>query len=83
MCVAVYGAMAGNLALLMMSIGGLYVGGGIVPKICEKLKDGAFMRAFSDKGRPSSLLASVPVHVILDDKTALLGAARGALDVSG
>ena len=77
----VYGAMAGNLALLMLSIGGLYVGGGIAPKICEKLKDGTFMRAFSDKGRLSSLLASVPVHIIIDDKTALFGAARGALDV--
>ena len=83
MFVAVYGAMAGNLALIMMSIGGLYVGGGIAPKICEKLRDGVFMRAFSDKGRLSALLASIPVHIILDDKTALFGAARGALDVSG
>lgn len=82
MFVAVYGAMAGNIALLMMSIGGLYVGGGIAPKILEKLKDGTFMQAFSDKGRLSALLATVPVHIILDDKTALFGAARGALDVS-
>jgi glucokinase len=81
--VAAYGAMAGNLALLMMSIGGLYVGGGIAPKICEKLEDGTFMRAFSDKGRFSSLVASVPVHIILDDKTALFGAARAALYVCG
>lgn len=83
MFVAAYGAMAGNLALLMMSIGGLYVGGGIAPKICEKLEDGTFMRAFSDKGRFSSLVASVPVHIILDDKTALFGAARAALYVCG
>lgn len=82
MFVSIYGAMAGNLALMMMSMGGLYVGGGIAPKILEKLKDGTFMRAFSNKGRFSSLLASVPVYVILDDKTALFGAARGALDVS-
>ncbi len=81
--VAAYGAMAGNLALLMLSIGGLYVGGGIAPKICEKLEDGTFMRAFSDKGRFSSLVASVPVHIILDDKTALFGAARAALYVCG
>jgi len=81
--VAAYGAMAGNLALLMMSIGGLYVGGGIAPKICEKLEDGTFMRAFSDKGRFSSLVASVPVHIILEDKTALFGAARAALFVGG
>ena len=82
MFVSIYGAMAGNLALLMMSMGGLYVGGGIAPKILEKLKDGTFMRAFSCKGRFSSLLAGFPVYVILDDKTALFGAARGALDPS-
>lgn len=72
----IYGAMAGNVALVMKSLGGLYVGGGIAPKIIEKLKDGTFMRAFKDKGRMSSLVASIPVHVILDDKTALYGAAR-------
>jgi glucokinase len=77
--VEIYGAMAGNLALIMKSSGGLYVGGGIAPKIIEKLKDGAFMRAFVDKGRMSALAESIPVHVILDDKTALYGAARCAL----
>ena len=76
--VEIYGAMAGNLALLLKSIGGLYIGGGIAPKIIEKLKDGRFMRTFKNKGRMSSLVASVPVHVILDDKTALYGAARCA-----
>ena len=74
--VEIYGAMAGNLALLLKSVGGLYIGGGIAPKIIAKLKDGTFMRAFKDKGRMSSLIASIPVHVILDDKTALYGAAR-------
>ncbi|MGI9166856.1 MAG: glucokinase [Pyrinomonadaceae bacterium] len=81
MFVAVYGAMAGNLALLMMAGGGLYVGGGIAPKILEKLKDGTFMKAFTDKGRLSTLVASIPVHIILDDKTALFGAASAAVDV--
>ena len=81
MFVAVYGAMSGNLALLMMSAGGLYVGGGIAPKIREKLKDGTFMTAFTDKGRLSSLVAAIPVHIILDDKTALFGAASAAVDV--
>ena len=76
--VEVYGAMAGNLALVMKSLGGVYIGGGIAPKIIAKLKDGTFMRAFKDKGRMSSLVASIPVHVILDDKTALYGAARCA-----
>ena len=80
--VAVYGAMAGNLALLMMAGGGLYVGGGIAPKIREKMIDGTFMKAFTDKGRLSSLVAAVPVHIILDDKTAVFGAANAAVDVN-
>ena len=79
---AVYGAMAGNLALLMMAGGGLYVGGGIAPKIREKLKDGTFMKAFTDKGRLSSLVAATPVHIILEDKTAVFGAANAAVDVN-
>jgi glucokinase len=74
----IYGAMAGNLALIFKSVGGLYIGGGIAPKLIDKLKDGTFMRAFQDKGRMSSLVGSIPVHVILDDKTALYGAARCA-----
>jgi len=78
--VSAYGAMAGNLALVMLANGGLYVGGGIAPKIREKLKDGTFMRAFTRKGRLSSLVSTIPVHVILEDKTALFGAARAALD---
>jgi glucokinase len=76
--VDVYGAAAGNLALLLKPVGGLYVGGGIAPKILDKLRDGAFMRAYSDKGRMSALAASFPVRIILDDKTALYGAARRA-----
>jgi glucokinase len=77
--VEVYGAMAGNLALLLKSVGGLYVGGGIAPKIMPKLTDGTFMRNYGDKGRMSGLVSSIPVRVILDDKTALYGAARRAL----
>ena len=79
MFVEIYGAMAGNLALLLKATGGLYVGGGIAPKILEKLKDGAFMQHYTDKGRMSALVKSIPVRVILDDKTALYGAARHAL----
>jgi len=78
MFTAIYGATAGNLALTLKSIGGIYIGGGIAPKIIEKLKDGTFMGAFLDKGRFSSLLATIPVRVIMNDKTALLGAARVA-----
>jgi glucokinase len=79
MFVELYGAMAGNLALILKPLGGLYVGGGIAPKIIEKLKDGTFMRNYGDKGRMSSLVNSIPVRVILDDKTALYGAAHCAL----
>lgn len=79
MFVSAYGAMAGNLALLMMATGGLYVGGGIAPKLRQKLTDGTFMKAFTDKGRFSAVMASIPVHIILEDKTALFGAARAAL----
>jgi glucokinase len=77
--VEVYGAMAGNLALLLKSVGGLYIGGGIAPKIMPKLTEGTFMRNYGDKGRMSGLVNSIPVRVILDDKTALYGAARCAL----
>ena len=77
--VEVYGAMAGNLALLLKAVGGLYVGGGIAPKIMPKLTDGTFMRNYGDKGRMSDLVNSIPVRIILDDKTALYGAARYAL----
>lgn len=77
--VSVYGAAAGNLALTFVATGGLYVGGGIAPKIVNKLKDGTFMQAFTDKGRLTALASKMPVRVILDDKTALYGAARYAL----
>jgi glucokinase len=78
MFVSAYGAEAGNLALKVLSVGGLYVGGGIAPRILEKLKDGAFMKAFTDKGRLSQLLVNTPVRVILESKTALIGAAAYA-----
>jgi glucokinase len=79
MFVEIYGAMAGNLALLLKSAGGLYVGGGIAPKIMAKMTDGTFMRHYADKGRMSGLVTSIPVRVILDDKAPLYGAARRAL----
>jgi glucokinase len=80
--VEIYGAAAGNLALTFKSVGGLYIGGGVAPKIIEKLKDGKFMAAFQAKGRLSSLVSSMPVHVVLDDKAALYGAARCAYNNS-
>ncbi|HET6207069.1 MAG TPA: glucokinase [Terracidiphilus sp.] len=78
MLVSAYGAEAGNLALKVMSVGGLYVGGGIGPRIIEKLKDGTFMKAFTDKGRLSQLLINMPVRVILESRAAVLGAAAYA-----
>jgi glucokinase len=78
MYVSAYGAEAGNLALKILSVGGLYLGGGIAPRILEKLKDGTFMRSFTDKGRLSQLLINMPVRVILESRAALLGAAAYA-----
>lgn len=72
--IAVYGAFAGNLALAMLAHGGIYVGGGIAPRIAAKLQEGAFMRAFTSKGRFSDLLASIPVHVIMNPDVGLKGA---------
>jgi glucokinase len=76
---SIYGATAGNLALQVMAIGGVYIGGGIAPRIIWKLKDGAFMKAFKDKGRLSHIVAHIPVRVIMNERTALLGAASRAI----
>ena len=78
MFVSAYGAEAGNLALKLLSVGGVYIGGGIAPRILEKLKDGTFMKAFTDKGRMSQLLINMPVRVILESRAALMGAAAYA-----
>ncbi|MGB7950441.1 MAG: glucokinase, partial [Candidatus Binatia bacterium] len=75
LCVSVYGAEAGNLALRGKATGGVYIGGGIAPKIVNKIKDGTFMRAFFDKGRYQDFLSPVPVQVILNSQSALQGAA--------
>lgn len=74
-----YGATAGNLGLMSVATGGMYIGGGIAPKILERMKKGAFMKAFADKGRLSPLLEAMPVKVILDSQAALMGAARRAV----
>lgn len=78
MFVASYGAEAGNMVLKALAIGGMYLGGGIAPKILKTMKNGAFMKAFTDKGRLSELLIHTPVHVILESRAALLGAAAYA-----
>lgn len=76
--VSLYGAEAGNLALKVLATGGMYIGGGIAPKMIKKLEEGTFMKSFMDKGRFSSLLRRIPVRVILSEETALLGAASFA-----
>ncbi len=72
--VSILGGEAGNLALKMLSVGGVYVGGGIPPKIVDFLKTGTFMKSFVDKGRFRSLMEKIPVKVVLNDNTALMGA---------
>lgn len=81
--VSYYGAEAANLALKFFATGGLYVGGGIAPKIISRIDDGAFMRSFIGRGRMKDLLASIRVRVIMNDKTALIGAARYAAMKAG
>jgi glucokinase len=76
--VSIYGAETGNLALRLMATGGVYLAGGIAPKMLSKLSSPLFMQSFLSKGRMQPLLESIPVRVITNDKTALLGAARYA-----
>lgn len=76
--VSVYGAVAANLALAGTATGGVYLGGGIAPKLLSRLQDGAFLESFFDKGRFRSYLEAIPVRVILNDRAALLGSARHA-----
>lgn len=81
---SIYGAEAGNLALKALAVGGVYVGGGIALSVfADPAMRKTFVRAFSDKGRFSSFLKRVPVRLILNDRTALYGAALHALDMLG
>ena len=78
--VSILGAEAGNMALKVLASGGVYLGGGIPPRILPAL-DQDFMEAFWNKGRFSHLLSQIPVHVILNSKAALLGAACFGFDL--
>lgn len=75
MFVSILGAEAGNMALKVMASGGVYLGGGIPPRLLSILENGLFMDAFRRKGRMSTLMENTPVYVILNPKTALMGAA--------
>ncbi len=81
MFVSIFGSVAGNLALTGMTTGGVYLGGGIPPKILPKLDEDTFMQAFTNKGRFKDFMEKIPVRVILNDKAALLGAAHRALEI--
>ncbi|MGB9628502.1 MAG: glucokinase [Thermodesulfobacteriota bacterium] len=78
---SIYGAEAGNLALKAMAIGGVYIGGGIAPRILWKLREGIFMEAFKDKGRYSKMMKEIPVKVIMNERAGLLGALSHAMDL--
>lgn len=77
--IAAYGAFAGNMALGSLARGGVYVAGGIAPKIVGRLKEGAFMRAFTGRGAFTPLLSGIPVKVVMDAKVGLRGALRVAV----
>lgn len=78
----VYGAEAGNMALRVLPFGGVYVAGGIALKVLPKLKDGGFVRAFSDKIKLSSALARIPIYVILNEDAPVIGAAHEAMAIA-
>ena len=76
--IAIYGGYAGNLALVTLSYGGVYVAGGIAPKLIERISAGGFIRAFINKGSMSHLLEKMPVRVVMNPKVGLMGAALAA-----
>ncbi|MEO8341549.1 MAG: glucokinase, partial [Nitrospirota bacterium] len=79
---SIYGAEAGNLALKAMALNGVYLGGGIAPKLLAKLKDGTFMKAFINKGRYKRLMSTIPVKVVMNQQAPLIGAASVAAALS-
>lgn len=81
--VRLYGAMAGNVALIALATGGVFLAGGISPKIRQKIEDGVFLEAFRSKGRFRGLMESLPVRLILNPDTAMFGAARHAARAAG
>jgi glucokinase len=82
MFIAAYGSEAGNLALRAFATGGVYIGGGIAPKILPALQDGAFLEAFRSKPPMADILATIPLSVILNPDAALTGAAVKAMELS-
>lgn len=79
---SLYGAEAGNMALKMLALGGVYLGGGMILHLLEPLQRGLFQRSFCNKGRFQQLLESIPIRVVLNAQTALLGTAEYAREQS-
>ncbi|HXH85473.1 MAG TPA: glucokinase, partial [Nitrospira sp.] len=79
---SIYGAEAGNLALKALAINGVYLGGGIAPKLLPKLQDGTFLKAFTNKGRYKRLMGNIPVYVVMNQRTGLIGAASTAAQLA-
>jgi glucokinase len=77
---SIYGSEAGNLALRAVSVGGIYIGGGIASRIAPQLANGIFMKSFVEKDLMGSFMKQIPVKVILDDRTGLYGAAQYAFN---
>ena len=76
--IAAYGSFAGNMALAALARGGVYIAGGIAPRIINRLREGGFARAFNTKGASSGLLSGIPVQVVMDPRVGLRGAASAA-----
>lgn len=76
---SVYGSEAGNLALRVVALGGIYIGGGIASKLGDLFTNGVFMKSFLEKDRMQDFMPQIPVRVVLNDRTGLLGAAQYAL----
>lgn len=76
--ISLYGAQAGNLALTVSALGGIYVAGGIVTKMVDKMKSGIFLDAFLGKGRYVDFMQEIPIHIVLNARTSMLGAAHAA-----
>lgn len=80
--VEAYGAEAGNLALKLLPYGGLYIAGGIAAKILPLMQQGNFLQAFLQKGRMSTVLEQVPVHIVWNPEVGLIGAALCAAQLT-
>jgi glucokinase len=75
----VYGQEAGNMALRVLATGGVYVCGGIAPRNLDRIRDGRFVRSYQDKGRLSPLVKGIPVRLVMNTRSGLVGAAIAAL----